>query len=62
MEPRSAKKKNPYNKASRLSPALIDERLDKPASSFWDGLVNLFLFLLGGVILCAMLYGILMFT
>lgn len=68
MNPRSSKKNGKYtenNDPSGLSLGVMHlngEPLDKERSVFWDFITQTFFFILGGVILCAMVYALVSFT
>lgn len=68
MDSGNAKKNvnfNEYSDSSGLSfgvARLNNKPLDKEKSPFWDFITQTFLFILGGVILCGMLYLLVSFT
>lgn len=68
MEPRRIKKTGKitdelHSSGLSLGVAQMDvKKLDRKPSVIWDFLTQSFLFLLGGLILCALLYGLIYFT
>lgn len=68
MQPRLTKKESKNNKfapSSGLSEGVMHlngKTQDRQPSKFLDFLVQTFLFVLGAVILCAMLYALVLFT
>lgn len=68
MNSENAKKNvkfNDHNDSSGLSfgvAHMSGKPLDKEKSPFWDFITQTFLFILGGVILCGMLYLLVSFT
>ncbi|MBB5178636.1 hypothetical protein HNQ44_000058 [Planomicrobium koreense] len=68
MEPRRIRKSDKttnelHSSGLSLGVAQMDvKKLDRKPSVIWDFLTQSFLFLLGGVILCALLYGLIYFT
>ncbi|HSI67401.1 MAG TPA: hypothetical protein VK947_08305 [Planococcus sp. (in: firmicutes)] len=64
MEPRKNKNwsaKRQVGTNSQLSPALLPTQgkaLDKEKGKLLDAFTNAFLFVLGGIILCMLLYGV----
>lgn len=68
MNPKNVKndsKFNERNDSSGLSLGVMHlngEPLDKERGPFWDFITQTFLFILGGVILCGMVYLLVSFT
>lgn len=68
MEPRRTKKNEKMTNEFHppglsLGVAQLNtKKLDRKPSVLWDFLTQSFLFLLGGLILCALLYGLIYFT
>lgn len=68
MEPRKKQKNNNYmpdSSQSGLSYGVLNvkpHQLERKPNKFFDFLTQTFLFLLGGVILCGMLYALVSYT